>query len=44
MYLILPDALGPGVYSAPNRNEYQKYEELHGLSPRANYTYRATAA
>jgi hypothetical protein len=24
IYLILPAALGPGVYSAPNRNEYQK--------------------
>jgi hypothetical protein len=23
-YLILPAALGPGVYSASNRNEYQK--------------------
>jgi hypothetical protein len=24
VYLILPAALGPGVYSAFNRNEYQK--------------------
>jgi hypothetical protein len=24
MYLILSAALGPGVYSASNRNEYQK--------------------
>jgi hypothetical protein len=24
IYLILPAALGPGVYSAPNRNEYKK--------------------
>jgi hypothetical protein len=24
MYLILPAALGPGVHSASNRNEYQK--------------------
>jgi hypothetical protein len=24
IYLILPAALGPGVYSAPNRSEYQK--------------------
>jgi hypothetical protein len=23
-YLILPAALGPGVYSASNRNKYQK--------------------
>jgi hypothetical protein len=25
IYLILPAALGPGVYSASNRNEYQKH-------------------
>jgi hypothetical protein len=25
IYLILPAALGPGVYSASNRNEYRKY-------------------
>jgi hypothetical protein len=24
IYLTLPAALGPGVYSASNRNEYQK--------------------
>jgi hypothetical protein len=24
IYIILPVALGPGVYSASNRNEYQK--------------------
>jgi hypothetical protein len=24
IYLILPTVLGPGVYSASNRNEYQK--------------------
>jgi hypothetical protein len=24
MYLILPAALGPGVHSASNSNEYQK--------------------
>jgi hypothetical protein len=24
IYLILPTALGPGVHSASNRNEYQK--------------------
>jgi hypothetical protein len=27
MYLVLPAALGPGVHSASNRNEYQKHEE-----------------
>jgi hypothetical protein len=25
-YLILPVALGPGVYSASNRNEYKKHK------------------
>jgi hypothetical protein len=24
IYLILPAALGPGIYSAPNRDKYQK--------------------
>jgi hypothetical protein len=24
IYVILPAALGPGVYSASNRNEYQR--------------------
>jgi hypothetical protein len=27
IYLILPAALGPGVYSASNRNEYQKQKK-----------------
>jgi hypothetical protein len=26
IYIILPAALGPEVYSASNRNEYQKQE------------------
>jgi hypothetical protein len=26
IYLILPAALGPGVYSASNRNEYHKHK------------------
>jgi hypothetical protein len=26
IYLIFPTALGPGVYPASNRNEYQKQE------------------
>jgi hypothetical protein len=25
IYLILPAAIGPGVYSASNRNEYRKH-------------------
>jgi hypothetical protein len=40
IYLILPAALGLGVYSAIKRNEYPK--KLRGLSPRANYTNRTT--
>jgi hypothetical protein len=28
--LILPAALGPGVYSAYNRNEYQKHKIVSG--------------
>jgi hypothetical protein len=28
MYLILPAALGPGVYTASNRNEYQKHKKM----------------
>jgi hypothetical protein len=27
VYLILPAALGPGVYSASNRNEYQQQKD-----------------
>jgi hypothetical protein len=28
-YLILPASLGPGVYSASNRNEYQKQKNYN---------------
>jgi hypothetical protein len=28
IYLILPAALGPGVYSASNRNEYEKHKKI----------------
>jgi hypothetical protein len=28
IYLILPAALGPGVYSAFNKNEYQKQKKM----------------
>jgi hypothetical protein len=27
-YLILPAALGPGVYSASNRNDYQSHTNI----------------
>jgi hypothetical protein len=30
IYLILSAALGPGVYSASNRNEYQKQKNISG--------------
>jgi hypothetical protein len=30
VYLILPAALGPGVYSASNRNECQKQKTISG--------------
>jgi hypothetical protein len=30
IYLILPAALGPGVYSVSNRNEYQKKNNVSG--------------
>jgi hypothetical protein len=30
IYLILPAALGPGAYSASNRNEYQKQKSVSG--------------
>jgi hypothetical protein len=28
IFLTLPAALGPGVYSASNRNEYQKQKNI----------------
>jgi hypothetical protein len=36
-YLILPAALGPGVHSASNRNEYQEKKNVSG-------EYRAASA
>jgi hypothetical protein len=30
LYLILPDPLGPGVYSASKRNTYQKHKNVFG--------------
>jgi hypothetical protein len=29
IYLFLPAALGPGVHSASNRNEYQKHKNYN---------------
>jgi hypothetical protein len=29
IYLILPAAVGPRVYSASNRNEYQKHNNIN---------------
>jgi hypothetical protein len=34
IYLILPAALGPGVYSASNRNEYEKQKMFLGSRAR----------
>jgi hypothetical protein len=36
-YLILPTALGPEVYSASNRNEYQKQKK--SISGEKSETY-----
>jgi hypothetical protein len=30
IYLILPAALGPGVHSASDRNEYEKKKNVSG--------------
>jgi hypothetical protein len=38
--LILPTALGPGVYSASNRNEYQKQKNnVSGLDNMGSSTF-----
>jgi hypothetical protein len=34
IYLNFPAALGPGVYSASNRNEYQRQKMFLGSRPR----------
>jgi hypothetical protein len=31
IYLILPAALGPGIYSASNRNQYQKQKKKKNI-------------
>jgi hypothetical protein len=41
MYLILPTALGPGVYSASNRNEYQKHKIIMFLGSKVWQVHRA---
>jgi hypothetical protein len=41
MYLILPAALGPGVYSASNRNEYQKHKNNKFLGNKVRLVRRA---
>jgi hypothetical protein len=45
IYLIFPAALGPGVYSISNRNEYQKEGEnvLGSKAWLARKTYNLTA-
>jgi hypothetical protein len=41
IYLILPAALGPGVYSASNRNEYQKHKIIMFLGSKVRPVHRA---
>jgi hypothetical protein len=40
-YLILPATRGPGVYSASNRNEYQKQKKIMFLGSRARLVHKA---
>jgi hypothetical protein len=40
--LILPGALGPGVYSASNRNEYQKQKKNLGWGEKSSLGKSAT--
>jgi hypothetical protein len=40
IYIILPAALDPGVYSASNRNEYQK-QKIMFLASRARPVRKA---
>jgi hypothetical protein len=40
IYVILPASLSPGVYSASNRNEYQKQKTIF-LGSRARPTHKA---
>jgi hypothetical protein len=40
IYLILPAALGPGVYSTSNRNEYQRQKKMF-LDSRAWLVHKA---
>jgi hypothetical protein len=41
MYIILPAALGAGVYSASNRNEYQKHKKIMILGSKVRRVRRA---
>jgi hypothetical protein len=41
IYLFLPAALGPGVYSASNRNEYQKKKVIMFPGSKARRVRRA---
>jgi hypothetical protein len=40
IYLILPAALGPGVYSASNRNKYQKDSGEQSAAGAYGWSYR----
>jgi hypothetical protein len=41
IYLILPAALGPGVYSTSNRNEWQKHKIIKFLGSKVRRVRRA---
>jgi hypothetical protein len=42
--LLVGKLRGNGLLGRPNVSVYKQKKNLHGLSPRANYTDRATAA
>jgi hypothetical protein len=41
IYLILPAALGPGIYIACNRNEYQEHNKIMFLVNKVRPVRRA---
>jgi hypothetical protein len=41
IYLILPAALGPGIYSASNRNEYWKHKNKMLLGSKVQLVHGA---
>jgi hypothetical protein len=43
-YFFLPAALGPGIYSASNKNEYQKQKKKCLLGGECNWHVRLTTS